>query len=131
MNVNEMFPSRYISGADLNGKVWTLAIREVMAEPMFDARAKKRVDKYVIYFERAHKGVILNRTMAEQIAAALGADEVTQWTGKKISLYAETVTAFGGQHVVVRFRKATNGVSEPPAAMKQPQPEAEEAEEPF
>jgi len=126
MNVNEMFPSRYIAGSDLNGKVWTLAIRDVRAEPMFDARAKKRVDKYVIYFERAHKGVILNRTMAEQIAAALGSDEVTTWTGQKISLYTETVTAFGEQHVVVRFRQAVNGVSEPPPVMKQPQPEAEE-----
>jgi len=129
MNVNEMFPSRYISGADLNGKTWTLSIRDVVGEPMYDARAKKRVQKWVIYFERAHKGVILNRTMAEQIAAALGEDEAGAWAGQKISLYAETVTAFGGEHVVVRFRKATNGVSEPPPVMQQPQPEAEE--EPF
>jgi hypothetical protein len=129
MNVNEMFRSRYISGADLNGKTWTLAIREVVGERMFDARAKMQVQKYVLYFERARKGVVLNCTMAEQIAAALESEETGTWMGQKISLYAETVTAFGAQHVVVRFRPAPNGVSEPPAAMKQPQPEAEE--EPF
>jgi hypothetical protein len=68
----------------------------------------------VLYFQKATKGLVLNRTNAMTIAGLYG-DESDDWTGKRISIYPTRIRAFGAMQDTIRVRE------EIPA---QPRPEA-------
>ena len=51
--------------------------------------------KPVLYFEEKEKGLVLNKTNANTIAAAYG-EETDDWVGAEIVLY-ETMVEFQGQ----------------------------------
>lgn len=66
---------------------------------------KGREKKLAIHFkERDAKPMICNVTNAKRIAKAYGTNKVEQWAGKKISIYTEKVTAFGGTTDALRIR---------------------------
>lgn len=61
--------------------------------------------KLTIYFvERGYKPMILNTTNAERIEKAYGTGRVEEWPGKKVSIYTEMVSAFGGTKKALRIR---------------------------
>ena len=122
MNINDMFPRKYAAGEDLAGKPVTLVINRIEAEQMRPNPAAPLVDKWVCYFHRAVKGVILSRTLANQIAAIHGPDTTT-WPGKKVQLYPEPMTVAGIKRVAIRARPAPNGESEPPAGLQDDDPD--------
>lgn len=103
MKVSDMFPSKYVKGADLSGPV-TLTIKTVRPETL---QGNKK--KYVAYFEKAVKGLILNKTNAYKIAEIVGDPDSDNWAGHRVTLYPTTVTAFNEQHRVIRIRKPDNG----------------------
>jgi hypothetical protein len=114
MKVAELFPSKYMNGEDLDGKAWTFKISRIQFEEMHDKQRNAQVKKPVVYFSGPKKGLILNRTLAGQIAQATGQEDTDQWPGCQITIYPTTVRAFGADHVVVRVRKAESGPSEVP-----------------
>jgi hypothetical protein len=119
-----MFPSQYLSGADLNGKSYNLTINRVVVEEIFDMKKNKKVKKWVIYFKDAKKGCLCGKTQATEIFDAVGLDKNTdgseKWIGKTVEVYPTEIKAFGEIHVVPRFRKPTKTASEaPPAAMQE------------
>ena len=61
MKLDEMFPRRYASGTDLNGKAITLTILRIESETMRPSPASPSVQRYVLYFDGAQKGVVLSR----------------------------------------------------------------------
>lgn len=99
MNVHELFPSRWLSGHDLNGKPVTVTIKNVTMEEMLTPRGEET--KPVVWFEKAQKGLVLNKTNALAIAKLHGPDTET-WGGKPVKLYPTTISAFGEEHNVVR-----------------------------
>lgn len=103
MNINAMFPRKYAVGMDLKGPV-TLAISHIEKEKMTPPGGKP-TEKFVIYFIGANRGVVLSRTLAEQIAEATGSQDTDVWTGKKITLYPETVLVCGLDRVAIRARR--------------------------
>jgi hypothetical protein len=118
--LNEMFPSQYLSGEDLGGKSYTLVMRNVYTETIFDVKKNKHVKKWVLYFDDAKKGCLIGKTQASQIFEATGTASTDEWTNKKVEVYPTTVKAFGEDHLVPRFRKPTKMHEEPaPAAMQQ------------
>ena len=100
MNVHELFPSNWLSGHDLNGKRIAVTIRTVTLEEMQTPGGGKE-QKPVVWFEKATKGLVLNKTNALAIAKQYGPDTET-WSGKAVTLYPTTVMAFGEEHNVVR-----------------------------
>jgi len=114
MKINDMFPSKYLSGADLAGRQVVVTIATVKAEPMKDPQTHQPVTKFVLYFaeSKSGKGLILNKTLANQIARALGADDTEAWPGKKVTLYPESMTVAGVPRVAIRARAATNGAGQ-------------------
>lgn len=102
MNINNMFPKKYASGMDLKQPV-TLAISHIEKEKMTPPGGKPQ-DKFVIYFIGANRGVVLSRTLAEQIAEATGSQDTDVWTGKKITLYPETIRVCGLDRIAIRAR---------------------------
>lgn len=103
MNVYDLFPTRFIAAADLNGKSFTLTIRSVTLEDM-QSHDNKTVTKPVAWFTNATKGLVLNRTNT-MIIAALHGPETDHWAGKQIVIYATQVRAFGKLEPAIRVRE--------------------------
>ena len=75
--------SKTLSAKDLKKPVRVTISRWEMME--FDNDGKK-VEKCVVFFENAEKGVVLNQTRGMQIAMNLGTEEMDAWVGKQIIL---------------------------------------------
>ena len=104
--ISEAFPSLYIKAADLNNRTIKLKIDKVV----FEEIGQNKDRKPVMYFVDTKKGLVLNKTNAEQIGSVYG-QQFEGWSGKEIELFSQMV-AFQGQSVAaIRVR----GVAEQPA----------------
>ena len=112
-----MFPGRYLKAAHIGDKEVELTIRAVVREVVpcrSDSGKFKDENKYVIYFEEiaakaAREGVeekrlIPNKTNAKIIASIHG-DDIEGWVGKKITLIAPIVFAFGRKDPAIRVKE--------------------------
>lgn len=104
MNISEMFPSKYLNGADLKAPV-TVTIAGVKPEPVYRP-GQGKVSAFVLYCEKATKGVILSRPLAAQIAQALGEPDTDNWGGRQVTLYPESMVVAGTPRVAIRARPA-------------------------
>lgn len=100
MNIMEFFPSKYVKADDLKGQPVTLTIQGMRPEVV---GGEARETKPVLYFEKATKGLILNKINAITIAHLYSA-ETDNWPGKRITIYPTNVKAFGKSHHVIRVR---------------------------
>ncbi len=125
MNVNQLRQSRYLTRADV-GKGVLLTIRQVIQEDVSMESEPERL-RWVMYFNEAEKGVVLNSTNGQIIAQFLGSDETEAWTGQKVVLFDDPTIAFGGKVVGgIRARAPRNQPAAPPAAARpvfKPQPQ--------
>jgi hypothetical protein len=103
MKMSDIFPSKYVKAADLNGRTVTLTIKGLAVEEMLN-HSNEKERKPVLYFQKATKGFVLNRTNAMTIASLYG-DESDDWTGKRISIYPTRVKAFGQMQDAIRVRE--------------------------
>ena len=110
MRVKDMFPRRWMVGADLAGKDFTLQIDAVQQEQI-QVQGGKKEPRWVLYFKGAKKGLILNRTIAEQIAGVVGSEETQDWGGKVITIYPVEMKVAGEQRVGIRVRKPAAGAA--------------------
>lgn len=122
MKLDTMFPRKYATGEDLQGKAVTLEIARITSEQMRPGGAAPQT-KFVVYFKGAGKGVILSRTLAYNIAEALGSEDTDAWIGQRITLYPEPLTVAGKARIAIRARAAapttTNGNgAQPPTDWK-------------
>jgi len=98
--LNDIFPSRYLKAADLQGREPVVTIERVELEPM----GRTREIKAVCYFVGKAKGLKLNKTMALAIAQLAHTDDTDGWRGTLVCLYA-TSADFGKQsYPVVRVK---------------------------
>jgi len=119
MKLSDMFPRRYASGADLNGHQPTLKISHIEKEEMTPSPGQKPELKFVVYFEKASKGIILSRTLAEQIAAICKSDETASWVGKSVTLYTVAMKVAGKDRLAIRAKAPANGTTPPPPALQE------------
>lgn len=113
VKISQVFPSKFVAAADLNGKTVTLTIMGVTLEKMV-THDQKKVEKPVVWFERATKGFVLNLTNAKIIAALYG-DETDEWGSKRISIYPTQVRAFGKMQDAIRVREEIPALPKPVA----------------
>lgn len=92
MNLDDIYQSKYIKAADLNGRGRILTIKRTEMEEISMETGEQ---KPVIYFGEAVKGLVLNKTNAESIALGYGRD-TDDWIGKELEVYP-TTTPFRGQ----------------------------------
>ncbi len=102
MNVNDIFPSRFLKAHDLGGKPYTLTIKAVSLEDLGHGQEKET--KLAIAFEKATKMMLLNRTNAMIIASLYG-PETDAWKGKAVTVYSARVKAFGAWHDALRIKE--------------------------
>ena len=120
MHFKVLFPSLYLASHDLQGKDVPLTIRRLIVEDLKTERGTER--KPVLYFQETQKKaerdstdekrLVLNKTNAGLIAAMYG-PEVNDWTGKRITLYATVVSAFGKEQEAIRVRPTPPATPEP------------------
>ena len=121
MKIDDIYPRKYATGEDLNGKPVTLVIASIIPETMRPGPGAQPIEKWVVYFERASKGVILSRTLAHQIVDATGQDDTVNWIGQRVTLFPLPMRVAGRDVVAIRARKpaAANGHAEPPASLQE------------
>ncbi len=112
MKLTQMFPKRYATGSDFQGKALTLTVARVASEKMHPQANAPETEKWVLYFNETKKGVILNRTLAFQIAEILGSDETEEWVGKSITLFPQPMNVAGRSVIAIRARQAGKNVAD-------------------
>lgn len=125
MRISELHPSKYVAEADLGGKPRVMVMRDLG----FEEVGQNKDRKPVLYFEKAQKGLVLNKTNTNKIAGIYGAD-TDDWMGHPIELYPSE-TDFQGETVPcirVRAPKGTGAAvlqTRPaPAQHRDPEPPA-------
>lgn len=111
MHFKVLFPSLYLAAHDLLGRDVVLTIRRLVVEDLKTERGTEK--KPVVYFDETfkkaqaagtdEKRLVLNKTNAKTIAEIYG-PEVNDWTGKRITVYATKVSAFGKETEAIRVR---------------------------
>ncbi len=114
MNVTEMFPSKYLKGSELKGPV-TVTIARIVKESIYRP-GEGKVDGWVLYCEKASRGVVLSKALAMSIAAALNDTETDHWVGRQVVLYPQPMTVAGRNQVAIRARPAAPAHHEPSAS---------------
>ena len=99
MKRHELFPSRFLRHADLQGRPQTVIIKDVTLEDVGDDDKQKPV----IRFRGKEKGFVCNATNYDVIADAYG-DETDDWAGQPIELYPTRVPFKGQLTDAIRVR---------------------------
>lgn len=97
MNVNDIFPSKYLKASDLENQERTVRITEWSIEQLGDE------SKLLLTFSGVKKGLICNKTNADRLAHLYGPD-TDGWIGKEIVLYPEMVNFRGKVTEAVRVK---------------------------
>ena len=115
MKISAAFPSNYVKAADLNGTPRTLTIRTCVLEELGQGNDKET--KPVLYFEKAQKGLVLNKTNANAIADAYG-DDTSDWEGKPVEVFPTRVEFRGKlvDGIRVRIQSEAQPKKQPAAA---------------
>src|SRR5690349_18637485 len=107
MRISSAFPGQYLKAADLQGREVTVTMDHVKQEDIGGDH------KPVLYFTGKERGLVLNKTNANNISYLYG-DETEQWHGKPIILYAAMVDFQGKSVAAVRVKPPkTNGRADP------------------
>jgi hypothetical protein len=111
MKMQDLFPSKYLRAADLQGKPRVVTIDHVTHENFKDDGVN--VKKTVVHFGgNGTAPVVLNKTNWRMLVAITGADDDENWAGHKIELRSEKVSAPGqdcGLHPHPRSASAQEG----------------------
>jgi hypothetical protein len=112
MRKDQVFVSKYLKVADLNGKARVLEIVEAPLETLKNASGEQQ-QKTVLYFANEKKCLPLNLCNWESTAAIAG-DDTDDWSGARIEVYP-TTTQMGGKTVgCIRIRPPSKSRSKPP-----------------
>jgi len=95
VNVNTVFPTKYVKAQDINGSV-NVIIRNAVMEQLGDEY------KLIVYFEGHEKGMVLNKTNANNIASLYG-PESDGWIGKPMMLVSTFVDFQGKSTAALRL----------------------------
>lgn len=115
MRIGEMKESKFLKKEEV-GRGVLLTIREIHKENVAGENQAPD-EKFIIYFNEAKKGMVLNWTNIQLIAQAIGSEETDDWIGKQIVLYEDPNVSFGGKLTGgIRCRAPKQAVSEQKAA---------------
>jgi hypothetical protein len=110
MNVNKLFPSKYLKAGDIDDDR-KVTIERLRVEKM----ENDGTEKPVLYFAGSDKGLVMNKTNALVLASAFG-DDIDGWAGKKCVLYTVQVDFQGKlvDGIRVRVPNAMRGADAKP-----------------
>jgi hypothetical protein len=113
MRTSEVFPSRFLKGADLHGREMVVTIEKVAIENLPDGKRKP-----VVRFKGRSQGLVLNKTCAAALEHGCGlGDETSAWVGKRVVIYGTPVDYQGKRVTGIRVKPVNGAASrtnEPP-----------------
>ncbi len=133
MNINQMYPSKYVKSSDFTAGPALVKIDKVEMETLGQGRDAEH--KPVVYFSASslpdilEKGLALNKTNANEIARLYGS-ETSDWRGKEIVLF-ETEVEFKGERTMATRVRAPKQRAEPAKPKTEPSRELVDDEIPF
>lgn len=108
MRISAAFPSQYLKSADLQGRRVKVTMSHVNMEDVGGD------PKPILYFIGKEKGLVLNKTNANNIAMIYG-DDTDAWSGQTIEL-VEAMVDFQGRTVpAIRVYVQRNAAAPAPA----------------
>ena len=100
---DDVFPSKYLKAADLNGAPLAVTIVSAPLETLKNPEGKEQT-KTVLYLRGTKKLLPLNVTNWDAVADVTGEDDSADWAGHDIELYPAK-TQMGGKTVdCIRIR---------------------------
>ena len=97
MKTSQMTSSKYLKQDDVSeGALFT--VKHLQRQNVAQ-EGEPAENKYVMYFDEAEKGLVMNSTNIQLAERAFGSDETDDWLGKKIVLYVDPNVSFGGKIV--------------------------------
>lgn len=118
--LKDLFPSRFLTAADLPRPV-VATIARILFEDLTGRDGTQT--KAVVYFQRAQKALVLNKTQATALADLAGSEEISAWLGLTVQL-APGRAQNGKDTIVINRAPARPGA---PTAARQPDPDDDEA----
>src|SRR3974377_294138 len=103
MRKSDVFPSKFMKCADLNGKPMTVTIKRAELETLKSPDGKEQ-NKTVLYFHETKKTLPLNVTNWDACAEACGDDDTDGWLKKQIELYPAKAQMGGKTFDCIRIR---------------------------
>ena len=100
IDMNQMFPSKYLKGSELPGDTLVTIAGVKMQEV-----GKPPEMKPVMALVGSEKGMVLNRTNGDVIAKMYG-PKASGWLGKKVTIYPTPVEYAGETSIGIRIRPA-------------------------
>jgi hypothetical protein len=97
MKIGDVYET-YLRATDLQKPV-QVKISKVVVKAFRDQKSGEESKKIVLSFAGARKVMILNKTQARAVAAAVGSDDTDHWQGRAVMLSAGR--ALNGQSTVV------------------------------
>ena len=118
---HEIFRSKYLKAADLDGRPRTVAIEAARTETLKNDRGEET--KSVLYFKGVRQALPLNLTNWDSVADVTSQDDSDGWPGHKVELYPTTTEMRGKTVDCIRIRAPAQRElpAKKPAAQKQPQ----------
>lgn len=113
MNINEVYPSKYLKADDLQGREVRVTMQAVEMEKIGDD------NKPVLYFKGKDKGVVLNKTNASMIGSAYGT-ETDDWIDQPLILFSVMVDFQGKVAPAIRCRIPTARDNKPSPRREDP-----------
>ena len=104
MNIDEVYPSKYLRGGDLAGHAVPVTIESVALESFYDSELKETVKKPVVYFQGKQKGVVLGKTLAFQFAEVLKSHDTEDWKGKQVMIFSARRVIYGQEREILQVR---------------------------
>lgn len=104
MKVSDVFQSKYLKCADLDGAEMLVVIEKVDLVTFKERDGRDKIQP-LLFFQNVEKPFGCNITNARTIEHLLGTDEMDDWIGKEIVLYPSVTTASDGKPVdCIRIR---------------------------
>jgi hypothetical protein len=100
---NDVFPSKYLKAADLNGKPITVVIATATLETLKSPEGKEQL-KTILTFKGTKKALPLNMTNFDACAEITGEDDTDNWPGHSLELYPSTTELKGKTKDCIRIR---------------------------
>ena len=119
MRISAAFPSDYLKAADLQDRTIRVTMSHIKLEQI--GQGDKQETKPVLYFQGKEKGLVLNKTNANTIAAVYG-DDTDNWEGAEIDLFPAMVDFQGKSVAAIRVKVPP--IQRQRAAPLNPQPPA-------
>jgi hypothetical protein len=81
-----LFPNKWLTASDLQGKAYILTIKTVALESLRDRFTQTETMKIVIGFDKGTKVMALNKTQCLKLVEITGTEEFNRWVGTRIQI---------------------------------------------